>query len=690
MTCVGTTVPARNMRPEGLTELQSDLVLQCTGGSPTAAGAALPVFQILAVSNTTLTNRVVPVVPPTTIDLTTPPGTALQLTDALLVLDETPPASQVACVPATGAVSCPAVAGAAGQPNVFQGAQLQPNVIVFRNVPIDPPGSGTRTIRISNIRADSTQVPLTPLPAQVQMTTQIFDGSGNLLDISNATQITGVPQPDFTFAVRTVTDGAVSPLSPALIVTPSMVPQTNPGDNMAFNVKFTEGFADAFKRRDVGTSGANPLFLANQAVPGANFDTESGFFNSSFPDDNNLSSAGLSDSGTRLMLVLTNLPNNMRVWASGRDVAAGTTNFDPDSPHALLIYTDLNGAGPFSKNSPPYEGFADIYPTNGVTTIVWEVVAADPTQIESLSFTIKLVAPNGVPDTGTALANGTLGPIYPGVPIITTTPDPPPVVQELPSFEASAALPVPAFRLVPSLSVADLTTVSAASYGPVIAPGSLVATFGSNLAPAFQLPTDGPALTIGGTTVSVVDNTGTQLPASLLVVSPGQVNFIPDPATKPGEALVNVMNAGQTVASGTVLVNAVAPGLFSVDGSGTGIAAGSVEYSGASGNQTAALASYDPLLGWQPVAINVSNAQDLALLTLYGTGIRGRSDLSKVSVTIGGKPVAVTFAGAQGDVAGLDQVIVGPLPTALQGGGIVPVVLTVDGSVANKLTVKIQ
>ena len=691
MTCSTIPVVASTIRAQGLTELQADLLLQCTGGTPTPSGSALPAYQVLVVSNTAITSRQVPVPPPTTGDVNSPPPSTLQWNDALLLIDDPPPAAQVPCVPAGTAATCPAVAGASGQPNVFQGAQLQANAIVFQGVPIDAPGAGnTRTMRITNVRADATQIPVKPLPLEVQLTVQIFDSKGNALAVSNPTQVTGVPQPDFTFALRTVNDGAVAAANPALIVTPSMIPTGNAGgasSSVAFNVKFTEGYAGAFRRRNAGTSGSDPLFLASQAVPGAAFNTESGFFNSGFPETNNLNTAGLADCGTRLMVQFTDIPNNVFLWVSARDVSAGTSGYDALNPHAMLIYTDANGAGPFSQNHPAYGEFSQFQPFGNSVTLAWEVVAGDPTQIESISFTIELVGPNGVPDTGTAYAQATLAPVYPGVPVSngSNTPE----VQPVPSFEANPAVPAPAFSLVSSLAVSSVTALSAASYTPVMAPGSLGALFGTTLS-SVTLTSTAPVPQLGGIAVNVTDNTGKQLPATLSLVSPSQINLLLDPGTAPGVALIGVTSVGQTIATGTVMIDTVAPGLFTADWSGAGLPAGTVEYSDASGHviSSASLAEYDPKLGWQAVPVNVTNG--LAVLSLYGTGIRGRSSLSNVNLTVGGKPVAVNFAGAAGQAQGLDLVTAGPLPAALQGSGKAPVVLTVDGVTANQLSIQIQ
>jgi uncharacterized protein (TIGR03437 family) len=77
------------------------------------------------------------------------------------------------------------------------------------------------------------------------------------------------------------------------------------------------------------------------------------------------------------------------------------------------------------------------------------------------------------------------------------------------------------------------------------------------------------------------------------------------------------------------------------------------------------------------------------VVTFYGTGLRKRSDLANVTATIGGVPVPVQFAGAQGQFPTLDQLNV-QIPGNLRGRGEVTVVFTVDGKSTNPVTINIQ
>jgi uncharacterized protein (TIGR03437 family) len=82
-------------------------------------------------------------------------------------------------------------------------------------------------------------------------------------------------------------------------------------------------------------------------------------------------------------------------------------------------------------------------------------------------------------------------------------------------------------------------------------------------------------------------------------------------------------------------------------------------------------------------------ASDQVFLILYGTGIRNRSALSAVVARIGGDNAEVSFAGAQSEFIGLDQVNT-LLPRSLAGRGEVDVNLTVDGKAANLVRINIR
>ena len=76
-------------------------------------------------------------------------------------------------------------------------------------------------------------------------------------------------------------------------------------------------------------------------------------------------------------------------------------------------------------------------------------------------------------------------------------------------------------------------------------------------------------------------------------------------------------------------------------------------------------------------------------VSFYGTGIRNRSSLANVAMTINGIGVPVLYAGPAPGYTGLDQVNAG-LVLSLRGSGESNVVLTVDGQAANTVTINVQ
>jgi uncharacterized protein (TIGR03437 family) len=90
------------------------------------------------------------------------------------------------------------------------------------------------------------------------------------------------------------------------------------------------------------------------------------------------------------------------------------------------------------------------------------------------------------------------------------------------------------------------------------------------------------------------------------------------------------------------------------------------------------------------VPIELGDGASPVFLSLFGSGIRGRSSLSAVTSTLGDVALPVQFAGPKGPLVGLDQVNVGPLPVSLTGRGELNLVVMVDGKKANTVTASIK
>jgi uncharacterized protein (TIGR03437 family) len=242
------------------------------------------------------------------------------------------------------------------------------------------------------------------------------------------------------------------------------------------------------------------------------------------------------------------------------------------------------------------------------------------------------------------------------------------------------------------LSGASVANVSAASFtGPVVAANSIAVGFGRGLALSTDQPTTTPLPTrLAGSTVRVKDSGGTERLAPLFYMSPTQVNYLIPVGTRTGAATVTVTSGDNTISTGTVQVDTVAPGLFTANASGRGVAAALLLRAAGTGAQTVEQVARLEGNAFVPAPIDLGPEADQVFLLLFGTGIRGFSAASAVQVTVGGQTVPVPFAGPQGQFVGLDQLNVGPLPRSLVGRGEVNVVLTVDGKTANTVTVGIR
>lgn len=231
---------------------------------------------------------------------------------------------------------------------------------------------------------------------------------------------------------------------------------------------------------------------------------------------------------------------------------------------------------------------------------------------------------------------------------------------------------------------------AAAASTAMVAPNSLASVYGSNLAASSAQATAQPLPNnLGGATLTVTDSSGAQKAAGLVAVSAGQINFVIPDGMAAGAAQFAVTSGGSTQTfNGTI--NPIAPAIFSMNGSGTGVAAAT-----AISVPTANPQSQTPVQVFQcdssgcsstPIAIPDDST---IYVTLYATGVRNRSALANVAATINGASVPVTFAGAAPNFTGLDQVNI-QLTTALRGLGEANILLTVDSQTSNAVTINLQ
>lgn len=239
----------------------------------------------------------------------------------------------------------------------------------------------------------------------------------------------------------------------------------------------------------------------------------------------------------------------------------------------------------------------------------------------------------------------------------------------------------------------EAVSVSAANYQrTALAPEIVAAAFGVGLATGIDVAGTIPLPTnLRGTTVSVRDSAGSERPAQLFFVSPGQINYQIPAGTAMGPATVKITSGiGQTSLS-MVTIAAISPGFFSANSTGQGIAAALALRVRGAQQIFEQISRYDPgTNSFVPIPVDLGPAGDQVFLVMFGTGFRFRSSESGVSVKVGGRTLQSLFSGPVGGFVGLDQMNISPLPRELAGAGVVNIEITVDGKPANTTTVSIK
>lgn len=479
------------IRAEGKAELVKDVILQCTGGNPgTSAITNVQVFL-----NTNVSSRV----------LNDP------FNEALLFINE--PASPTIDV------------------NTFQGRQSGPNAIVFVGVPIPTPASGgVTTLRITNVRADATRLNTgisSNEPPQVNMYLSITGTSS--VPINNPQRTVGIVVPSLNFCLRSATDTAVFglDLQQQSGQNVALVTAINAsGGTVNHLLKFSELFTTTFNKRNTATSVATPTALANQSTLGTNYNSESGYYNTTFPATNGLNTAGLATNGTRLMVRFNNIPAGVALYATISPIASASSV----GVAAKLIATGANGAGVYNEVTQTTTasctgctapvGISPITLVNGSGTAVWELLSASATDLDQLAF--GLVVAYASPKTGTTSVSGSLAPLGSSV-----------------EDHTSASVP----RFEPLVSA---TAKACSNSNCLLVPSSINLTYqkGSGAAPSSTIPirsTDGP-LSYSATAIS-----GPSIPGALgdspagswlsvnpsSLVTPASLTVTVDPASLP-------------------------------------------------------------------------------------------------------------------------------------------------------------
>ena len=248
--------------------------------------------------------------------------------------------------------------------------------------------------------------------------------------------------------------------------------------------------------------------------------------------------------------------------------------------------------------------------------------------------------------------------------------------------------------LTPFPVIASNGILHAASFfAGAMAADTIVSVFGNRLANEFKVAETLPLpTTLGGTTVVVRDSAGVEREAPLFFVSSKQLNLLIPPGTAQGDGLLILRTDQGDQAETELSISSAAPGLFTANANGSGVAAGFSLRVAADGTKTTGLL-YElnaGATGYVEKPLSLGPEGEQVYLLLYGTGIRGAGGAERIEATIGGQAVGVLFAGEQGDFVGLDQVNLGPIPRGLTGTVEVSIRDRSTGLVSNPVTVRIE
>jgi uncharacterized protein (TIGR03437 family) len=337
-----------------MTELIGDIVIRCTGGTPTPAGQIIPTADFKVSLNTTVTSRLLD----------------SNFSEAMLLIDNPSNPIKGTEFPnllATGTGSYPS-----GAPNVFLGRQSGPNDIVFNGIPILPPDpNAVHIFRITNVRLNPALLAAgVPITEQVRIT---YNGRVfTLLDSPPLPVGTATPGLNFDF----LNPGSAPP-------SPSTAGPTG-------LLRFTENFGTAFKTRVAGVTANNPAAPPGaQNIPGTIYNTESGLI---LP--NVTGTAGLADHGTRLKAVFNNMPAGTRIFLADAN--------DPTTSDSTIFARAVSCDGPAVLQPSQLNRFFELLLANGRGEACYEVTGANPLAVETFGIKVDMIT-TGIPQMQTVV-----------------------------------------------------------------------------------------------------------------------------------------------------------------------------------------------------------------------------------------------------------------------------------------------
>ncbi|MCU1330979.1 MAG: peptidase and in, kexin, sedolisin [Bryobacterales bacterium] len=239
-------------------------------------------------------------------------------------------------------------------------------------------------------------------------------------------------------------------------------------------------------------------------------------------------------------------------------------------------------------------------------------------------------------------------------------------------------------RNAPAILAGGVVDAAGFTPGGAVAPGSYIAIYGSNLAPASQTAAT-PALPVSMKNVSVSFDSGTAShPGRLHFVTPAQINVqVPWEFSGSANAQMKVSVESSSSALYTVPLATYAPAAFEYQLNGTSFAAArdeNFELIGPSNpaRQGRNIQIYCNALG--PVTNQPGSGEATPLSPTSAT-------TTLPVVTVGGQPATVLFSGLTPTVVGLYQINLTVPPT---GAGTKPVIITIGGVTSKASSLAVQ
>ncbi|MFN7926101.1 MAG: hypothetical protein U0Q16_38745 [Bryobacteraceae bacterium] len=377
LVCTTTAASVPVIRAEGQTELVGDVLMVCTGGTPTPAGESLRLIniQVFTQPAVSITSRI------------THSQVLNNFTEALLIVDDPPVAKMTMCgSPAypysvrEGEALVAGVCGvhpaspngdgigtfdpdvASGRGNVYQARSASNTSLIWQGIPYDPPGPGrARILRLTNVRVNATQLGV-PFGSSANVQLLVSTGAAgvqNFLPVpqpvvaiaQHGTRFTIARKPDSCLACesanRAFGEDSSNPLG-----------SKNSCDGRPFTLRFEELVDNAFRSR-AGEAG----FSKRDPDPDRWPEQLDAFNNRSIIAGPN-SGVGLADSGTRFKLTFSNVPDAVRIWL----------------PPAVVIRSATMDTGVAERFG--HGGDALVPIGNGSGSAYFEVMRSDPTRPE--------------------------------------------------------------------------------------------------------------------------------------------------------------------------------------------------------------------------------------------------------------------------------------------------------------------